>query len=259
MRAADRLDRLEGARTPVEVVVAWAEAAHAWGSLETFGWALLDPDRESLRFDRTLRDLADGIGRHARGPMSERHRRVVAAHRHAVFLHSLVRILDGAVARTAADLGHAADRLGDTLGQLIGEDGGTIDRTGARGWVARVGAAVRAHEALGDAVRHAELRHLDGSVVAFPDTIARRDATTLALGELRLIAEFTVERHLDSTDAPAWDAEDAEVARHLDGLELAARIDAHLRLGETERARQLLGPAPSPAIRRDGDLRSDAT
>lgn len=251
MRTNDRLDRVERARTPVEVVTAWLETAHTWGSRESFGFALLDPRHANLGFGRALEDLTGGTRRAATGPMAERHRRVVKAYRHAVFLHELVGLIDGAIAGSARDIGREAEWLARSLGPLFPDERGPIDRRRAEAWLGGVSALTRAHVALGDAVRTAELRYLEGFEAAFPDSRARRATTTATLEDVRVLGDAIVEHHLGLGAAPEWDPTDAMVAAWFESLEVAARIEAHLSLGETERALELLGPAPEPAATPD--------
>ncbi len=253
MRLGERLLRLEGRATAAETVVAWAEAAAAWGSVDRYRLAMLDDANATERFGTVLAHAC--VSRWAasrRLPADVRWLRHRAHHRDLVLLHELVLLIEDVVATTAVDVDREAGQLTGGIDRLC-SDGARIDRGLARRWVDDAGATVRRGQMIHRSVRELEARHLLGHDAAFPHTRAAWTRLDAHLADLRSMAEVLLGRHLPGVVAPCWEPAEDAVERWTDYLWRAACIRAHLELGERERALEriarwgmTLTPGPVP-------------
>jgi hypothetical protein len=243
MTAERRLAAVEAALTPTELVVAWLEEAHAFGSLEAAVWALLAEPSPVPPADRLARAAADGARTQAKGkPAEERTKAIDTAVKETVFRFRLVLqiitvscelldrqlLLDGLfgarlslLLTTAqhiakADPGHLADLV--ELRDLIV---GRVDELLAAG---------RAREAV-------EERYLAGHPALFPDRQAEWTEQLGSIQRLGAVAIGLTEKvGVPPPSSLGPEVAAARVERLVADLVEPARVEALEDLGEGQRA-----------------------
>jgi hypothetical protein len=256
---AERIARLEAPREVTDAILDWLERAHAWGSGQAYLLATLQTDHGADTFraamDRLMAAVRHTTWSETRGTRADMLRTVP---RDATYLHSLVTTMDSTVEGAAADLGPAAERLIHGIERLfpdpdLDEGADTIIVERARRWLTAAAGIVVTHGSIDAAITALERRYLRGHRAVFPDTRALWSVVGRTMADLRSMGDSLVEVHLEPSDAPSWDPADTDLARWRRRLDLGARFDAHLRLGETAQALELLPhimgrpTAPAPA------------
>ena len=247
MHPSERCRRLEQELTAQESVLAWLERAHEADSLERYARGTIGADPVFPGFSANV--ISEGLLRgHAHLSASMAAPLAEVGRRDALFLYALVMAVEEGTAATMARLWHVSDVTGPRLGAVFpdGRDGwaeqGGFDMDRARTWLAEVHWLLGRYRLEVLARCAVEEHYLQGIEATFPATRRRWAELGTWLDGYRVLmgpgSEFG--RRLGSEAAtipePSVDDIDAREAVMIDD----ARIAAHTRLGEHERAEALV-------------------
>jgi hypothetical protein len=243
LTAERRLAAVEAALTPTELVVAWLEEAHGFGSLENAVRSLLAEPNPLPALDRLARAAADGAKTRAKGkPVAERNEAINAAIGETVFRFRLIlRIIS--VTCDLLDRQLLLEGLfGARLGLLV-----TTGRPSPERDLRYPADLVQLRDlivgrvdellAAGEARATVERRYLAGHPALFPDRQAEwaeRLLDTQRLGAMAI--GFTDKEGVAPPTPPAPEATTARVERLTADLVEPARVEALENLGQGRRA-----------------------
>ena len=242
MTAERRLAAVEAALTPTELVVAWLEEAHGYGSLENAVRALLTEPNPVPPLDRLARAAGDGARARAKGkPAAERDEAVNTAIGETVFRFRLVLRITSVTCdlldRQLLLEGLFGARLGLllTTDQLAKREPSSLpDLIELRDLiVGRVDELLAA----GEARVTVERRYLAGHPALFPD---RRAEWTERLGSSQRLGALAIgltdKEDVAPPTPPAPEAATARVEQLIADLVELARVEALEDLGQGRRA-----------------------
>ena len=191
MIARRRLARLEGSRSPRQVVLAWLSEAQRWPSLTAYVVALVGAPDRPLPVQRIL----DELGRASRADNRRLRSRDIerapdGAIEAAVLTYELILELDAAASSSIAavrsqlpalETGLAALELATAQGLVTGDRRLAATRSRQRAMLEEVAAGLEADE---NARTWLEDRHLDGHRALFADTARDWRAVRRAVAQL---------------------------------------------------------------------------
>jgi hypothetical protein len=193
---ARRLAGLEASMTPTQRVVAWLDAAHAFGSLEAYVESLLDQPAEAFPLNRLTREAAIGARAALRGKPTEIVNAAVRkALRETVFRFDLVMRINVTAHETLERESLVQALIASNVALLMNLEKESEPSYLGRLVACRDAAFARVDEllALAEARRVVEARYLDGRAALFPE-LAERWSRCLHEGQvLAVMAERGVE------------------------------------------------------------------
>jgi hypothetical protein len=243
---ARRVEKLEMALTPTQLVLRWLAEAHAHGSLEAYVSASLDNPPEAFPLNRLAREAVARVRSGARSRVREQTDAAVrTALEQTVFRFELIlRInvttherIDREGLIQAVLYAHGALLASETAEQW-GDGAAHRERLASTAALA-ARRAVELHAAQ-EARTMAEARYLEGHPALFPDATRAWDEQVHESKRLGVMADRLAE--LDGAARPAFDFQEAVGARVpalLADLVEPAKATALEKLGEGERAIQI--------------------
>lgn len=242
MTLARRLEKVEAALSPTQLVLRWLDEAHGHGSLVAYVSSTLDEDPEQFPLNRLAREATDGVRATLRTRVREQTEAAIrTALRQTAFRFELVMrinvtahgLLDREVLIQSAIAGHLA-ALSRRHPAGPADVAHLEDLATSRDLAIR--RVVELHAA-GAARSSAEARYLDGHAALFPDGLAAWDGQVFETERTAIMADRLAELDgLGASDLDDHDAVTARVPELLSDLVEPAKVTALEKLGEGERA-----------------------
>jgi hypothetical protein len=235
---ARRLEKVEAALTPTQLVLRWLAEAHAHGSLEAYVRSILDDPPESYPLNRLCREATENVRPGSRG--REQPNPVRKALQDTVFRFELVmrinvtthELLDREALVQAAVAGHVAHLASEPTEARA--DPSYRERLAASRALA-LRRVVELHAAQ-EARSMAETRYLDGRLALFPEGLAAWDAQVHDAERLAVMTDRLAELDGLGSDLDDEAAVAARVPQVLADLVEPAKATALEKLGEGDRA-----------------------
>jgi hypothetical protein len=236
-----RVEAIEAALSPTQLVLRWLAEAHAFGSLEAYVTSILDLPGNQQPIDRLCRDAHDGVRESLRGKRPEIVETAVRnALRETVFRYELVlriyvaaqELLDRETLLEALFASQLALLVRDERGKRVADESHLGRLRQCRDLTALQARELLAAQAARVAV---ETRYLQGQTALFPDVATAFDDQIRRSQQLAEMAADMAER--DGVEPPQHD--------EADELELRA----------IQIASDLVEPAKSTALEKLGESR----
>jgi hypothetical protein len=239
---ARRLEKVEAALTPTQLVLRWLAEAHAYGSLVAYVHAILDDPPEDLPLNRLCHEAGATVGAGSRSRVGETPDSLRQALQATVFRFELVmrinvtalELLDREALVGSVIAGHLALLANEPAKGRLADPAHLERLTMSRDLSLR--RVIELHAVQG-ARSIAEAQYLDGHQALFPDGLRAWDAQVHETERLAVMADRLAE--LDGLGLSDLDDEEAVAARVpsvLADLVEPSKATALEKLGEDERS-----------------------